>query len=105
MKPTLPIGIESLLSGAVERPRLELKASWDPRTTGWQVLHLERSLERLTRMEAPTNRQAWAWLDLASVRRQLSKPASSVQDALDRAAEMAHDDLDLQQQLEKARIE
>ncbi|MBX3184122.1 MAG: putative DNA binding domain-containing protein [Polyangiaceae bacterium] len=34
----LPIGIGELLSGAVETARLELKASWDPRTTGPQVL-------------------------------------------------------------------
>ncbi|MEZ4364213.1 MAG: ATP-binding protein [Kofleriaceae bacterium] len=34
----LPIGIAALLSGAVETARLEFKASWDPTTTGPQVL-------------------------------------------------------------------
>lgn len=34
----LPIGIAQLIEGAVETARLELKASWDPETTGAQVL-------------------------------------------------------------------
>jgi ATP-dependent DNA helicase RecG len=39
MSSILPIGIEELVSGsAVEGARLELKASWDPGTTGHQVL-------------------------------------------------------------------
>lgn len=39
MSSILPIGIEELLSGAaVESARLEFKASWDPKTTGPQVL-------------------------------------------------------------------
>ncbi|MDX9721835.1 MAG: ATP-binding protein [Myxococcota bacterium] len=38
MNSILPIGIEQLLGGAVEKARLELKASWDPQTTGVQVL-------------------------------------------------------------------
>ena len=38
MTTALPIGVEALLSGAVETSRLEFKASWDPRTTGEQVL-------------------------------------------------------------------
>jgi ATP-dependent DNA helicase RecG len=38
MKSHLPIGIEELLGGAVETARLELKASWDPNTTGHQVI-------------------------------------------------------------------
>lgn len=38
MSSILPIGIGELLSGAVEGVRLELKASWDPDTTGYQVL-------------------------------------------------------------------
>lgn len=38
MKSSLPIGIGELLSGAVENARIELKASWDAETTGYQVL-------------------------------------------------------------------
>ncbi len=38
MRSHLPIGIEELLGGAVETARLELKASWDPHTTGHQVI-------------------------------------------------------------------
>jgi ATP-dependent DNA helicase RecG len=38
MRSHLPIGIEELLGGAVETARLELKASWDPDTTGHQVI-------------------------------------------------------------------
>lgn len=38
MTSILPIGIQELLSGAVENARLEPKASWDPTTTGGQVL-------------------------------------------------------------------
>lgn len=38
MNSYLPIGIDALLSGAVETSRLECKASWDPNTTGWQVI-------------------------------------------------------------------
>ncbi len=39
MKPILPIPIEEILAGrAVESARLELKASWDHKTTGPQVL-------------------------------------------------------------------
>lgn len=38
MKSHLPIGIDELLSGAVETTRLECKAAWDPQTTGPQVL-------------------------------------------------------------------
>ncbi|MEW6221027.1 MAG: RNA-binding domain-containing protein [Thermodesulfobacteriota bacterium] len=34
----LPIGIEELLSGAVEGTRLELKATWEPEHTGWQIV-------------------------------------------------------------------
>lgn len=34
----LPIGVEALLSGAVESARLELKASWDPAATGYQII-------------------------------------------------------------------
>jgi len=34
----LPIGIDELLSGAVEGSRLELKATWDARVTVSQVL-------------------------------------------------------------------
>ncbi len=38
MKSNLPIGIDELLGGAVETARLELKASWDVKTSGPQVL-------------------------------------------------------------------
>jgi len=38
MPDLLPIGVEELLGGAVENARLECKASWDPATTGPQVL-------------------------------------------------------------------
>ena len=38
MDSILPIGIEALLSGAVESSRLELKASWDAKSTGPQML-------------------------------------------------------------------
>lgn len=38
MKSILPIGMAELLSGAVETARLEFKASWNPTTTGVQVL-------------------------------------------------------------------
>lgn len=38
MTSILPIGIEELLSGAAEGARLEVKASWDEVTTGFQVL-------------------------------------------------------------------
>lgn len=38
MKSYLPIGVDELLGGAVETARLELKASWDPETTGQQVI-------------------------------------------------------------------
>ena len=38
MRSYLPIGIGELLSGAVETARLEFKASWDPDTTGVQVI-------------------------------------------------------------------
>lgn len=38
MKSHLPIGIDELLSGAVETARIELKATWDPSTTGHQVI-------------------------------------------------------------------
>ena len=38
MTSILPIGIGQILSGAVESTRLELKATWDPNTTGGQVL-------------------------------------------------------------------
>lgn len=34
----LPMTIEMLLSGQVESTRLELKARWDEKTTGWQIL-------------------------------------------------------------------
>ncbi len=38
MRSHLPIGIGDLLGGAVETARLELKAIWDPVTTGHQVI-------------------------------------------------------------------
>jgi ATP-dependent DNA helicase RecG len=38
MNSCLPIGVEELLGGGVETARLELKASWDPQSTGHQVL-------------------------------------------------------------------
>lgn len=38
MRSHLPIGIDQVLSGAVETARLEFKASWDPETTGYQIL-------------------------------------------------------------------
>ncbi|MEO1088840.1 MAG: RNA-binding domain-containing protein, partial [Acidobacteriota bacterium] len=38
MNSYLPIGVEELLGNAVETTRLELKASWDEKTTGHQVL-------------------------------------------------------------------
>lgn len=38
MRSYLPIGVDELLSGAVETSRLECKASWDEQTTGAQVL-------------------------------------------------------------------
>lgn len=39
MRPTLPINLENLLAcRGVESERVEFKASWDPRTTGPQVL-------------------------------------------------------------------
>lgn len=38
MTSSLPIGIGEILSGAVESSRLELKASWNPDTTGHQVI-------------------------------------------------------------------
>jgi ATP-dependent DNA helicase RecG len=38
MNSHLPIGVDDLLSGAVEGTRLELKATWDPESTGWQII-------------------------------------------------------------------
>ncbi len=38
MKSILPVGVEALLSGAVETARIEFKAAWDPETTGHQVI-------------------------------------------------------------------
>lgn len=38
MLSALHIGIDQLLTGAVETSRIEFKASWDPKTTGHQVL-------------------------------------------------------------------
>jgi len=38
VKSYLPIGIDELLSGAVETARLEFKASWDAETTAHQEL-------------------------------------------------------------------
>ena len=40
MSAILPINLDDLLycSGGVESERVEFKASWDPNTTGWQVL-------------------------------------------------------------------
>lgn len=38
MRSHLPIGIEELLSGAVEKARLEFKATWDEKTTAHQVI-------------------------------------------------------------------
>lgn len=38
MSSFLPIGVEELLGGGVETARLELKASWDPQSTGHQII-------------------------------------------------------------------
>lgn len=63
----------------------------------------EDFLERVTRMDAPPIRRAWAWLDLGEVRRWLSKPSSQVQAAFDHASELASDDPRLLQKLSRIR--
>ena len=58
-------------------------------------------LERLLRMEAPPRRHAWAWRELAKVRRWLGEPRSVVDEAYAKAIEMAPDEQ--QFQTERAR--
>lgn len=49
-------------------------------------------LERLLRMDAPSRRHAWAWRELARVRRWLGEPTSAVDEAYGNATELAPDE-------------
>jgi ATP-dependent DNA helicase RecG len=49
-------------------------------------------LERVTQMDAPPLRHAWAWRDLARTREWLRRPRSEVLDAYDHAIQMAPDE-------------
>ena len=49
-------------------------------------------LERLIRMDASRRRHAWAWRELGRVRRWLGAPASAVDEAYDKAIELAPDE-------------
>ena len=45
-------------------------------------------LERVIQLDAPPTRHAWAWRDLARVRKWLRMPANSVEDAFEKAIEL-----------------
>ncbi len=49
-------------------------------------------LEPLLRMDAPSRRHAWAWRELAKVRRWLGEPTSAVDEAYANATELAPDE-------------
>ncbi len=53
-------------------------------------------LTRLLRMEAPPRRHAWAWRELAKVRRWLGEPRSAVDEAYAKAIKLAPDEQQFQ---------
>jgi len=63
----------------------------------------EELLERVVQLDAPPTRHAWAWYDLGRARRWLRKPASDVDAAFDRAADVNPGDPALARELSKNR--
>ena len=71
------------------------------RDTRFRLLReAENLLERVVQ-DAPPTRHAWAWYDLGRVRKWLRKPASEVEDAFVKAADVSPGDPTLEQKLER----
>jgi ATP-dependent DNA helicase RecG len=60
-------------------------------------------LERVTQMDAPPTRHAWAWFDLGRVRRWLEHPRNEVVEAFQRAVALVPTERRFQDELAKAR--
>jgi ATP-dependent DNA helicase RecG len=61
MLTALPINLDDLIHArSVEAPRIELKGSWNPGPTGWQVLHsicaFANDIDNLTTCASAPNR-------------------------------------------------
>lgn len=73
---------------------------WDTRSR--LLKEAEGLLERVVQLDAPPTRHAWAWYNLGQVRKWLRKPASDVNSAFDRAADMNPGDPALERALGQA---
>jgi len=86
-----------LTAGLVRLPNSPQK--WDTR---FRLLReAEEMLERVVQMDAPPTRHAWAWYNLGQVRMWLRKPASEVDSAFIKAADMNPGDVALERKLSK----